>query len=255
MKLKNVFGSGLLGVAFYMSISASSPIQAPDSVIRSVWDTSKPLDVDFCPHVSNYDSAYYQDFFNHVLNIAHRFTGPLEELGLIENIIIVQPDHIRCLPHTVYIVVETYQVTDPLKMKIKEFALRIHRDTNVSISVILKTQGSGTPFAIWQPRKGMYVLCKERNMSRQSSEQSDGERVERVETEISSSILPLTREDWDIILQLARRRRVQLLNAWFQVNDENLHVSIGSFGSAVNLQHFKRELEQRLRKSIRIVLR
>lgn len=202
-----------------------------DSTVRTVWDTSKPMNVDFCPHVSTHDTSHFQNFFSDILNKAHGLTTSLERLDLVDNIIIIQPDHIRCVPHTIYIAIETHHVTEELKYRLKEFALALNDETNISISLILKIQPVDRPFPLWEPRKGLYVLCKERDRHTRTPSQ----------------------EDWEIILHLARRRRLEVLKA-SKIHDDLIQISVGSFGSTTNLQHFERELRQRLRKSVRIVL-
>lgn len=237
-------GCAAILIALFTSTCAEP---SSDDIIRSVWDTTKSMNVDFCHHVYDHESPQYQRFFDHILNLAYQFTEPLVTLDFVQNIIIIQPDQIRCTPHTIYVVVETNQDTEQLKLRCKEFAVKIHHTANVIVSMVLKTKQTDFAWPQWQPRKGLYVFCRNARTALQSESQ-----LVRNHVVTANTVEPLSQEEWGILSQLARRRRLEVITAWS--DNDFLHVSVARYGSTANLQHFQQELEQRARKKVRIIV-
>lgn len=230
-------------IGFYVAVAVTAKI-AQTSPTTSVWDTTTFNDAEFCKHKFRGKTPQYEQFFNGVVNTGHSFTESLEHLDLITNIIVVLPEFIHCHPPMINLVVETHIETAELRQRLKSFAVKMKESLHTEIRILLKVQD--VPFAIWKPHKGVYILCKDRTENAENAQSSTTSQQRQRQRQT------LGRQEWEMILQLARRRRIEVTSGWNE--EECAHLSIGTFSGTTNLQHFQRDLESRLNRRTRLIL-
>lgn len=201
-----------------------------------VWDTSTNINTDFCEHRYRESSPHYQQFFNHMVSAAHTIKQPLLGLDLVSNIIVLKSEFIQCHPPVLNIVIETHYDTVELRHTIKAFAIALKDLVRIQIRVLIKLQDVTRPFAIWQANKGFYLYRK--HQASLSAPQITGARV--------------TPQEWEIITELASERQIEIKSVRNEKNCVFLH--IGGFGETSNLQHFQRDVEQKLKRKSRVIL-
>lgn len=209
------------------------------SATTLVWNTHCDKTIEFCEDYKAIpNSPKYQKFYDRIINVAHSFTKPLEDFALISNIIVSLPNFIPCHPSIVHLMVESHHDTPELRMAIKDYAMKIQDATGISLRVFFKIQDKEIPFQKWKASKGYYILCKE-------------ESPEILETQ-HRGIEP-TADEKAVIQQLARRRRVDIQSVWKE--NDIMYLSVNAFHQSTKIQHFKKDLEQRLRTRVRLLLK
>lgn len=205
-----------------------------------IWNTYQDPQTDFCEHVYATNSETYKEFFKDAEMTIYPLLQSLESVDSIQNVILSKPDLIRCHPQFLHLVFELTEDTPKLRDRLKQIAIQIRKETDKAVSLVLKIKSPNMLFPVWPPNKGIYLLCRDRHTSLLTTEYNQAHTGR------------ITFDDWEIICHLGRRRRVEIKDAW--IHQDCTHLSIGSFASKTNLQHFQNELEQRLRKKTHLVL-